>query len=1276
MGSLTGCLKKAGDLLDAGDRKAIHARAAALRKEGLGAKAAAIQAVDELIAQVEGELGAQPEPKAAPVQAAASTGEQDERQEVLPAEAAEAVEEPAATGDPLRDDPASWVIREKATGTVIMETFDKKKVAALNTERYEAVPIHEYLVGANRAAREQGQAKEPGLKERVERTRKKKEQVAAPPAAEPPKTITDAGEKIGGARKGGGVNAATLRPKIDAISKAWKNGPKGGVHIVQSLDDLPVGLRRALKASDPEGQTRGLFSPGDERVYLIAQNLSSLEEAEFVLAHEVLGHQGLRAVLGDDYGPALMRLRAANPSLASEASMWFAQYGRAEVDARVQSGMDRTEAEREVRLLSTEEALADRAGQNKPLKAWDRFVATLQAALRRIGLNKVADWLEQHTEAETLALLDRARRAVEFGDTEPAVHRLTDRPATSRPVADWITTPDLESAAGKIDTFAPRKPIKDKLREMSAGWKDKIVQGMFDAYAPLKKLDMDAYIAARMTKSADGAFEGMLLYGKPKMDADGGLTGELDGHGFLGHMQELQGEHDRFFMWLAGNRAARLKAEGRENLFSEREIAAMVNLNRGQMKDGAPREAAYLKAMKAFASYNKSVLDIAEKTGLIDGGSRQFWEHEFYVPFYRIAQEGEINGPSKIKGLVRQKAFERLKGGKEPLGDLMENALRNWSHLLSASLANQAAAKALTAAEQAGVALEAKESDAKEMAKSIGKKGGAVYFMDQGVQRWFLVDDPAVLEAISAMEAVGLSGLPMKLMGKAKHWLTLGATISPAFKIRNLIRDTLAAPAANEMSYNVLANVMHGWKGTKKGQDQYARMLFGGAMMRFGAYLEGDRAAHVKRLIKAGIKDGTILDTREKVQAAAQKLWDSWQEFGDRMENVNRAALYEQLIAKGMSPREAAFHARDMMDFSLQGSWAAMRILTQVVPFLNARAQGLYKLGRAAAQDPKRLGYVTGAVALASIALLLAYEDDEDWKQREDWDRDSYWWFKIGGVAYRIPKPFEVGALGTIAERTVELVISDEMNGKRYAERLRDMVMDTFAMNPIPQLFKPMVDLYANKDSFTGRAIETPAMERFSKSDRYGPNTSALARALGAPGDYTNLSPVQVDHLLRGYFGWLGGAIANTVDVMAAPLEGNERPSMKLDDFTLGFAKELPAAQSRYVEEFYRSAREISQLMAEIKRARELGEIGEAAELAQANRDKVAQAKLYSRAERQMGKISAEIRKVRMTPKLSAEEKRAQIDRLTAQRNELARRITRPGSAAGRPAAPLPAAAQ
>ncbi len=50
-----------------------------------------------------------------------------------------------ATGKPT----ASWIIRDKATGEAVMETFDRKKVDALNTKKYEAVPAGQHLIETN-----------------------------------------------------------------------------------------------------------------------------------------------------------------------------------------------------------------------------------------------------------------------------------------------------------------------------------------------------------------------------------------------------------------------------------------------------------------------------------------------------------------------------------------------------------------------------------------------------------------------------------------------------------------------------------------------------------------------------------------------------------------------------------------------------------------------------------------------------------------------------------------------------------------------------------------------------------------------------------------------------------------------------------------------------------------------------------------------------------------------------------------------------------------------
>jgi hypothetical protein len=50
----------------------------------------------------------------------------------------------------------TWVIRERDTGMVVLETFSPRFVAALNTVKYEAVPAAQYLGELNKSIKEGG----------------------------------------------------------------------------------------------------------------------------------------------------------------------------------------------------------------------------------------------------------------------------------------------------------------------------------------------------------------------------------------------------------------------------------------------------------------------------------------------------------------------------------------------------------------------------------------------------------------------------------------------------------------------------------------------------------------------------------------------------------------------------------------------------------------------------------------------------------------------------------------------------------------------------------------------------------------------------------------------------------------------------------------------------------------------------------------------------------------------------------------------------------------
>jgi hypothetical protein len=662
--------------------------------------------------------------------------------------------------------------------------------------------------------------------------------------------------------------------------------------------------------------------------------------------------------------------------------------------------------------------------------------------------------------------------------------------------------------------------------------------------------------------------------------------------------------------------------------------------------------------------WNASMVKIAVDSGLISDETAQMFKDVPYVPFYRLEEEG-VTGFGMQAGLVNQFAWKRLKGGTAHLNDdLLANLLQNWSHLITAGAKNRAAKETLDAATSAGVAQEVPSG-------TPGK--GLVHYMDGGNAKTFAVSDPALLDAIGAMHYTGL-GAVAKPFQAMKRALTFGVTVNPAFKIRNLIRDTINAMGTSDLSFNPFANVAAGIKATEKLSSTRAQMLAGGGMIRFGTMLDGNNADRTRRLIEKGVNPDHILDNAGKLErfwkTKLQPVFDAYQELGDRGEQINRAALYEQLRGKGMSHLEASFMARDLMDFSLHGKWEAVRILSQVVPFMNARLQGLYVLGRAATRDYERLAKVLGAVSLASVALFLAYQDDEDWKRREEFDRDNYWWFRIGDTAFRLPKPFEIGAIGTIAERTAELMLDDEMTGSRFADRLGSIVSSQLQMNPIPQLFKPLIDLYANKDSFTDRPIETMGMERLRKEDRYTDRTSEAARLLGKlglpdptqlmMGRWESLSPVQIDALVHGYFGWIGTAASTILDYGIRPIiADSEKPDMPLKDvFLLGnFAESLPTGSSRYVTQLYDQAKAIEQAYGSYRDALKRGETDRARAIFDEEGDNIRKHKLVERVKRAEADLSSRMKQIERSDRLTGEEKRRQLDILRERKHLLAQSV-------------------
>jgi hypothetical protein len=313
------------------------------------------------------------------------------------------------------------------------------------------------------------------------------------------------------------------------------------------------------------------------------------------------------------------------------------------------------------------------------------------------------------------------------------------------------------------------------------------------------------------------------------------------------------------------------------------------------------------------------------------------------------------------------------------------------------------------------------------------------------------------------------------------------------------------------------------------------------------------------------------------------------------------------------------------------------------------------------------------------MILYLSQKDDEDWKKREDWDRDAFFWFKLPGTdkAVRIPKPFEMGAIATLVERVTEQMVDSQVEGKVFGKRLLAVLHDTFAVNPIPQAIRPLYDIARNKDGFTDRPIESMGMERISVENRVSPGTSAAAVAISTVNGMfaefaskatggaistqsSQLSAIQYDYMIKGYLGWVGSVIQTSSNMMAAPFkDGASSRYERIDDFLVvgNFVKTVPQAQSRYVTSFYENSKDVATASADVSHFLNAGQFDKANEIYIEKSDKLALAKLYTKGTNMMSSISNQIKMVEDDKTMSGAEKRLEIERLQQVRIQIAKSV-------------------
>jgi len=173
------------------------------------------------------------------------------------------------------------------------------------------------------------------------------------------------------------------------------------VVVVDGVGDLPLNVQRHLVREGLDlSEVKGVFSAG--RSYVVAGNLLDVEEGIKTALHEVVGHEGVRALLGERFEPVMRQLYESFPR---EHEVWQTterRYGY--LDTGTQAG----------RIAFAEELTAYMAETAPEMGEFAMIKAEIRAQLReQFPALPMEEW-------EVHALIQRSRESLILRHGEPA----------------------------------------------------------------------------------------------------------------------------------------------------------------------------------------------------------------------------------------------------------------------------------------------------------------------------------------------------------------------------------------------------------------------------------------------------------------------------------------------------------------------------------------------------------------------------------------------------------------------------------------------------------------------------------------------------------------------------------------------------------------------------------------------------------------------------------------------------------------------------------------
>jgi hypothetical protein len=681
-----------------------------------------------------------------------------------------------------------------------------------------------------------------------------------------------------------------------------------------------------------------------------------------------------------------------------------------------------------------------------------------------------------------------------------------------------------------------------------------------------------------------------------------------------------------------------------------------------------------------YNAYNKGMIEFLASTGRITKKvAADLLKEGDYVPFYRVDKDGNAdlvfnnNVTFNVGDIRRQPYLAELKGGDTKLLPLNEALQRNTLLLTDMALTNNAAKSVAYGMQALGKGKgpvdpkTGKPTDLMAIKKGLGPADAKVIRFyqepdpnkpDDKGERHIVVDTrgtaaegiPAEL-VVQSLEGASLA-LPgfFKLGGAAADLLRAGVTRTPLYIARKLLREPMAASFTGGLDSNVFSSVF-------KAGAEYLRMSTGNSDMQAKLIEKG--------LIQSNIFAGDMSDMKKmalqlasgKDQGALDKVLAAADRYAMRADAATLALVLKNAEANGLSEVEADMATMESMNFYKRGLSPTLQYASRLIPFFNAQIQGLNVLYKAARgqmpfeeQQQIQRKFFNNAMLLmgTGIVYAMAMDDDETFRNARPRDKYANFFLPIPGVdePLKLPIPFEAGYFFSLAVAAVDGMRA-ETDGKAQFQALKDLFLGSipgYSSMGVPALVKPAFEVWTDKNFLTGGTIEPRRMQGYDTEERYLATTTELAKQMSKL--LPILSPIQIEHIVRGYLGVLPLVAAAGANGLFEREGKGERPAGRASDLPLvgtAFQKKYGGGDADVV---YREAQEAVEANATFKKMLGEGRREEAVAYRDKNKVEMAMAPAAGQYRQIIGRINTDIRRTQERDDLTAEEKRLRLDAL------------------------------